>query len=242
MSSRRSKASRGEHEGTGESRVDEITASQVTLRENLASGTLNVVQQARAYATLKKELGLTYKELAKCSGRTNAHVGNRLRLLNLSDEILAAIEDGELGIAHALALLVAGNPQTRSELARAAIQDRWSCSLLEQRARESNRSEGDEEAQASQRALDEQRVQADSAGLATARAVAQTWGDVLGVEVRVKILHIQGLRVEVAFHSPEAAVASAALLGETLSRDVKHKPSSARSRASVAQSKGGISS
>ncbi len=55
----------------------------------------------------------------------------------------------------------------------------------------------------------------------TVMEVARVWADVLGVEVSVRTLGGRGLRVEVAFDSPEGALASAGKLGEALARGTK---------------------
>jgi len=101
-------------------------------------GVLGPVEQARACATLVEELGLTQREVGERVGRSTSGVANLMRLLNLSEEVLGFIEQGELGMAHGLALLVAKDPEVRRELARRAAEEGWTVLTLEARARESN--------------------------------------------------------------------------------------------------------
>ena len=120
------------------SHYDDLAALEVGLIENLAREDLNPVEEARAIATLAKEFGLTYPKIGDRVGRHRSVVSNMVRLLNLSEEILELLERGELSWGHGVALLQAKDLQSRSQLARAAIEEGWTVRTLEARASASN--------------------------------------------------------------------------------------------------------
>lgn len=73
---------------------------QLSLVENIQRRDLNPIEQAEAYAKLKDDFGLTQMELAKRVGKDRAVVANSIRLLNLRDEIKAAVASGRISECH----------------------------------------------------------------------------------------------------------------------------------------------
>jgi ParB family transcriptional regulator, chromosome partitioning protein len=114
---------------------DDSASLEVALIENMAREDLNPVEEARACAALTEELGLSREEVGQRVGRSRVAVSNLIRLLDLPDEALAAIEAGELTEGHGRALLLAPDHADRRRLARAAVEGGWSVRELEQRAR-----------------------------------------------------------------------------------------------------------
>ncbi|MCL6499334.1 MAG: ParB/RepB/Spo0J family partition protein, partial [Firmicutes bacterium] len=89
--------------------------------ENLQRQDLNPVERARAYRRLSHEFGLSQQEIARLVGRSQPAVANTLRLLSLPQEVLQAVEKGELSEAHARLLLEVEDPGRRVELARLTV-------------------------------------------------------------------------------------------------------------------------
>ena len=114
---------------------DDAASLEVALVENMAREDLNPVEEARACAALTEELGLSREEVGRRVGRSRVAVSNLIRLLDLPDEALAAIETGDLSEGHGRALLLAPDHADRRRLARAAVQGDWSVREVEQRAR-----------------------------------------------------------------------------------------------------------
>ncbi len=201
------------------SEYDDLAALEAGLIENMARENLNPVEEARACATLVKELGVTHQQIGERVGRSSSGVANLVRLLNLSAEILELLERGELSAAHGLALLRAKDPESRRQLASKAVQEGWSVRTLRARADQSN-SAGSvpEDAMPAQRQGPGQQGQ-DLEALAM--NVARVWGDLLGVEVGVRTLRARQLRVEVVFNSAEAALAVGGRLAEAVARGSK---------------------
>jgi ParB family transcriptional regulator, chromosome partitioning protein len=114
---------------------DDAASLEVALIENMARQDLNPVEEARACAALTEELGMSREEVGRRVGRSRVAVSNLIRLLDLPDEALEAIQAGDLSEGHGRALLTAPDHDERRRLARSAVQNDWSVRELEQRAR-----------------------------------------------------------------------------------------------------------
>src|SRR5205085_10200052 len=91
----------------------------------------------RACAALVEQLGLTREDVGLRVGRSRVAVSNLIRLLDLPDEVLELLERGDLTEGHGRALLLTDDHAQRRNLARAAVEGRWSVRELESRARAS---------------------------------------------------------------------------------------------------------
>ena len=89
---------------------DDKTALEVALIENLQREDLNPLEEAEAYRRLLTEFQYTQDELSQVVGKSRSHVANMMRLLDLPMDIKQLIENKELTIGHARALLNAQNP------------------------------------------------------------------------------------------------------------------------------------
>jgi ParB family chromosome partitioning protein len=98
--------------------VDDKTAAQMALIENLQREDLNPLEEARGYETLMTTYGLTQEEAASGVGKSRPAVANALRLLKLPKSILSLVEDGSISAGHARALI----PLEKEEIQRSAAQ------------------------------------------------------------------------------------------------------------------------
>jgi len=85
--------------------VDDRDAIAIALIENIQRENLNPLEEARALERLIKEFELTHEQAAEAVGRSRAAVSNLLRLLDLEDSVKEMVEQGELEMGHARALL-----------------------------------------------------------------------------------------------------------------------------------------
>jgi ParB family transcriptional regulator, chromosome partitioning protein len=108
---------------------------QAALIENMVREDLNPVEEARACAALVEDLGLTKEELARRVGRSRPAVSNLIRLLELPDEALELLEQGDLSEGHGKALLGAAGNDVRRRIAREAVRGGWSVRETENRVR-----------------------------------------------------------------------------------------------------------
>ncbi len=101
---------------------------------------LDPVEQARGYARLQDEFGLSHAEVATAVGRSRTAVVNAIRLLGLPDEVLELLERGELSEGHGRALLQIEGQDERRAAARAVVEGRLSVRQTEAIARTRGRS------------------------------------------------------------------------------------------------------
>jgi ParB family transcriptional regulator, chromosome partitioning protein len=105
------------------------------LIENVAREQLTPVEEARAYAVLLDEFQLSLGEVADRVGRSKPSVSNRIRLLDLPDDVLGMVERGQLTEGHARAVLAVPDHEGRRRLAREIVQKGLSVRAAEQRAK-----------------------------------------------------------------------------------------------------------
>jgi ParB family chromosome partitioning protein len=86
-------------------------AMAAALVENLQREDLNPIEEAQGYARLRDEFGMTQDALAAAIGKSRAHVGNTLRLLNLPARVQEMVRSGALSAGHARALLTHPEPE-----------------------------------------------------------------------------------------------------------------------------------
>jgi len=106
------------------------------LVENVARENLSPVEEARAYATLIDEFELSLGEVADRVGRSKPSVSNRLRLLELPEEVLWMLVRGELTEGHARAVLALPDDEERLRLARRVAREGMTVRAAERAASE----------------------------------------------------------------------------------------------------------
>lgn len=77
----------------------------IGLIENIQRQELNPVEEAQALVRLVEEFGLTHQEAADAVGRSRVSVSNLLRLLTLEAGVRKMLEDGQIEMGHARAIL-----------------------------------------------------------------------------------------------------------------------------------------
>jgi ParB family chromosome partitioning protein len=115
--------------------TDDRDSLLLALVENVAREDLSPVEEARAYAVLQDEFALSLGDIAERVGRSKPAVSNRLRLLDLPDDVLALVERGALTEGHARAVLAVPDHDGRRRLARRIVQQGLSVRAAERAAR-----------------------------------------------------------------------------------------------------------
>jgi ParB family transcriptional regulator, chromosome partitioning protein len=115
--------------------TDDRDSLLVALVENVAREDLSPVEEARACATLMDEFGLSLGEVAERVGRSKPSVSNRVRLLELPDDVLGLVERGTITEGHARAVLAVPDNEGRRALARRIVRRGLSVRAAEQAAR-----------------------------------------------------------------------------------------------------------
>jgi ParB family chromosome partitioning protein len=115
--------------------ADDRDSLLLGLVENVAREQLSPVEEARAYAMLVDEFSLALGDVAERVGRSKPSVSNRLRLLELPDDVLGMVERGELTEGHARAVLSVPGQEGRRALARKIVRGGLSVRAAERAAR-----------------------------------------------------------------------------------------------------------
>ena len=105
------------------------------LVENVAREDLSPIEEARAFALLLDEFGLALGEVAERVGKSKPTISNRVRLLELPDDVLAMVERRELSEGHARAVLAVPDHDGRRRLARRIVAEGLSVRAAERAAR-----------------------------------------------------------------------------------------------------------
>jgi ParB family chromosome partitioning protein len=115
--------------------ADDRDTLLLALVENVAREQLSAVEEARAYAVLMDEFALSLGELAERVGRSKPSVSNRMRLLELPDDVLQLVDENRLSEGHARAVLAVPDQEGRRRLAQEILRKNLSVRAAEQRAR-----------------------------------------------------------------------------------------------------------
>lgn len=96
--------------------IKDLTDEQLLYQaiiENLQRADLNPIEEARSYQKLI-EKGLTHEEIAQIMGKSRPYITNLLRLLNLTEKSIEAVEAGKISQGHAR-LLLSQSPKKQEE-------------------------------------------------------------------------------------------------------------------------------
>ncbi|HEX6551065.1 MAG TPA: ParB/RepB/Spo0J family partition protein [Gammaproteobacteria bacterium] len=85
--------------------VPDRAAIAMALIENIQRENLNPLEEAQALQRLISEFEMTHQQASEAVGRSRAAVTNLLRLLELTDDVKQMVEQGDLEMGHARALL-----------------------------------------------------------------------------------------------------------------------------------------
>jgi len=151
---------------------------EVSLIENIQRENLNPIEEAKAYAYLIQEAGITQEELAQRMGKNRSTISNSIRLLQLSSAMQQDMLHGKFSAGQARAILSVVNPADREILYRAVLEKDLSVRATEQLAAQFNMG----------KRVAYQKKKRAKKGLAKS-------ADILAVED--KFLHVVGSQVEV---------------------------------------------
>ena len=101
--------------------IDDRQLCEMALIENLQREDLNAVEEAKGYKALMDTYGLTQEQVAESVGKSRSAVANTLRLLNLNDSELEALENNKITAGHARVLITVEDSDLRTALFNAAI-------------------------------------------------------------------------------------------------------------------------
>lgn len=115
--------------------LDDKQMCALALIENIQREDLNPIETALGYRNLMSKFYITQTDLAAYCGKSKGAISNALRLLDLSQEIQTALQDGTITEGHGKALLMVTDPEKRDVLFKKMQKSKMSVRQAEDAAR-----------------------------------------------------------------------------------------------------------
>jgi ParB family chromosome partitioning protein len=116
--------------------VDDRTLLVLAMVENLQRTDLNPLEEAEGYQRLIEEFDLTQQQAADVIGKDRSTIANMLRLLHLPATVRRMLQESQITLGHARALLAVGNEREMTDLARQIVARGLTVRDVERMARE----------------------------------------------------------------------------------------------------------
>jgi ParB family transcriptional regulator, chromosome partitioning protein len=114
---------------------DDRDSLLLALFENVAREDLSPIEEARAYSVLMDEFSLSLGDMAERVGRSKPTISNRIRLLELPEDVIGLLERGLISEGHARAILAVPGHDERRALARQVVRKGLTVRATERAAR-----------------------------------------------------------------------------------------------------------
>ena len=111
--------------------IDDNKSAEVALVENVQRRDLTAIEEARSYKSLLDKGYLTQDQLAKRMGLSQPSVANKLRLLNLDEEVQEALLAEKISERHARTLLGIQDKEEQKEWLHRIINERLTVRQLD---------------------------------------------------------------------------------------------------------------
>lgn len=98
-------------------------AALIAIIENVQRSDLSYIEEANAYKRLMNEYSLTQTEIAKKVGKQQSTISNKLRLLNLPEDIQLILAENKMSERHARALLRIDDDDLRRKVLQRILQN-----------------------------------------------------------------------------------------------------------------------
>jgi ParB family chromosome partitioning protein len=110
---------------------DDQQVFEAALVENIQRSDLNPIEKAQGFKEYMDKYGVTQDQLGARLGMDRSTVSNLLGLLNLPEEVQAAVRNGQLTMGHAKVLKGVYEPEKQVAFAKEAIMKNYSVHALE---------------------------------------------------------------------------------------------------------------
>lgn len=111
--------------------IDDNKSAEVALVENVQRRDLTAIEEARSYKNLLDKGYLTQEQLAKRMGLSQPAIANKLRLLNLDEEVQQALLEEKISERHARTLLTLQDKNAQREWLHKIINERLTVRQLD---------------------------------------------------------------------------------------------------------------
>lgn len=95
--------------------LNDNEAFEIALIENVVRENLTPIEEAFGFERLMKSFNYTHEELSKIVGKSRSYITNILRLLNLPKDVRKFVDEGQISVGHARALVGFENALTVAE-------------------------------------------------------------------------------------------------------------------------------
>lgn len=168
--------------------VDDRTALEIAIVENVQRSDLNALEEALGYEQLIAEHGYTQNDLGEIIGKSRSHVANSLRLLKLPEPVRDMLAIGTLSAGHARALVSTSDP---ASLARTIVHKGMSVRDAERLAQNNIKAQSEPAAAPVDNGKDSDTV-----------ALERTLTDSLGLDVKINHKGVGG-QIRISYRSLE---------------------------------------
>ena len=104
--------------------LNDNESAEVAIVENIQRKNLSAIEEAKSYKKLLDRGYLTQDELASRMGKSQGAISNKLRLLNLSQDVQDALLNNQISERHARSLLKLENEDEQLEILHKIINQR----------------------------------------------------------------------------------------------------------------------
>ena len=111
--------------------MDDGTSAEVALIENVQRKDLSAIEEAKSYKNMLDRGNMTQEELAKKMGLAQSTIANKLRLLNLSEDVQNALMQEKISERHARSLLAIQNKDEQKRWLDRIINERLTVRQLD---------------------------------------------------------------------------------------------------------------
>ncbi|MCR0249831.1 ParB/RepB/Spo0J family partition protein [[Clostridium] innocuum] len=85
--------------------ANEVQMAEMALVENIQRENLSAIEEAKSYVEIMKNSGLNQSQLALRVGKSQSSIANKIRLLNLDEDVQEAVSTKKISERHARALI-----------------------------------------------------------------------------------------------------------------------------------------
>lgn len=111
--------------------IDDNKSAEVALVENIQRRNLTAIEEAKSYKNLLDRGYLTQEQLANKMGVSQSTIANKLRLLNLDEEVQDALLNEKISERHARALLTLEDKEDQKKWLKRILDERLTVRQLD---------------------------------------------------------------------------------------------------------------
>ena len=123
--------------------IDDNQSAELAVAENIQRRNLSAIEEAKSYKNLLDRGYLTQEQLANKMGVSQSTIANKLRLLNLDEEVQEALLNEKISERHARALLSLEESEDQKKWLKRIIEERMTVRQLDLELKKAKN--GDEE-------------------------------------------------------------------------------------------------